>query len=445
MPFSRDELPGERAVAGAPTVAHLVPEYLPLVRGVLEARPDTGPLVSHTVWETDRVPAHWPALLNDVDLIVVPSEWNRQVFAEGGVTTPSVAVPHVVCDPVPGSDDAMAALGLPDDVVVFYAIGRWDERKAMFHTVRADLEAFTADDPVVLVVKTGVRIEMPPAEGWGADTRFAYTTGWQVAQLVRHYARPAAVRVEPATWTDDQVAALHTRGDCFVGLARGEGWGIGAFDACAYGNPVIATGWGGYLEFLTPEHASLVDHELVHVHHHAYASYSADQRWAEPSIEHAAHQMREVARDLHGARTGPPRSRLECSRSSAPTRWRVDSSTRSTRTTSVADRARCRGRAPAMRARGAATVDDHVAAGHERRVVGGEEQHRVRDLDRARGAVPRARPASQIDAKRSADTAGSWIIGVSTGPGSTALTRMSGASSNAADLVRPRTAHFELV
>ena len=195
MPFSRDELPGERAVAGAPTVAHLVPEYLPLVRGVLEARPDTGPLVSHTVWETDRVPAHWPALLNDVDLIVVPSEWNRQVFAEGGVTTPSVAVPHVACDPVPGSDDAVAALDLPDDVIVFYSIGRWDERKAMFHTVRAFLEAFTADDPVVLVVKTGVRIEMPPAEGWGADTRFAYTTGWQVAQLVRHYARPAAVRV----------------------------------------------------------------------------------------------------------------------------------------------------------------------------------------------------------------------------------------------------------
>jgi hypothetical protein len=312
--YSRDERPNDRVVedAGAPTVAHLVPEYYPLVRDVLDARHDRGPLIAHTVWETDRVPAHWPALLNDVDRVIVPSAWNRDVFASGGVRTPIEIVSHVACDPVPGSDAAVAALGVPDDVVAFYTIGRWDERKAMFHTVRAFLEAFTADDPVELVVKTGMRIEMRPAEGWGATNPLAWTTGWQVAQIVRHYPRPAHVRVEVATWSDDEVAALHTRGDCFVGLARGEGWGIGAFDACAYGNPVIATGWGGYLEYLTPEHAFLVDHEIAHVEHHAYASYSPDQRWAEPSIGHAVEALRTVARDLDGARrrAAPLRERV---------------------------------------------------------------------------------------------------------------------------------------
>ena len=87
-----------------------------------------------------------------------------------------------------------------------------------------------------------------------------------------------------------------------MGLARGEGWGIGAFDAAAHGNPVVATGWGGYLAYLAPEHAFLVDHDLVHVEHHAYASYSPDQRWAEPSIEHTVEQLRAVARDLPAAR-----------------------------------------------------------------------------------------------------------------------------------------------
>ncbi|HEX5587285.1 MAG TPA: hypothetical protein VFZ17_08260, partial [Acidimicrobiia bacterium] len=109
-----------------------------------------------------------------------------------------------------------------------------------------------------------------------------------------------------------RIAALHTRGDCFVGLARGEGWGIGAFDACAYGNPVVATGWGGYLEYLTPEHAFLVDHGLVPVHHHAHGSYSSDQRWAEPSIAHAAEQLQRVAADVDGARgrAAPLRDRV---------------------------------------------------------------------------------------------------------------------------------------
>ena len=302
VPYSRDDRPNDRAAPGVPTVAHLVPEYLPDVRAALDQLGAGGPLVAHTVWETDRIPGHWAELLNLADRVVVPTEWNREVFAAGGVHVPVVAVPHVVSEAVPAGDAAVAALGIPDDVVAFYTIGRWDERKAMFHTVRAFLEAFTADDPVVLVVKTGMHIEMPPAEGWGATNRFALTTGWQVAQIVRRHPRPARIQLEVETWDAGRIAALHTRGDCFVGLARGEGWGIGAFDAAAYGNPVVATGWGGYLAYLSPDHAFLVDHDLVHVEHHAYASYSPDQRWAEPAIGHAVEQMRAVARDLPAAR-----------------------------------------------------------------------------------------------------------------------------------------------
>src|SRR5262249_49026247 len=135
--FSRDEQPNVRVPDDAPTVAHLVPEYYPLVRSVAHG----GALVAHTVWETDRLPRHWPALLNDTDLVIVPTEWNREVFEASGVRVPIRVVPHVVCDPVPG--DAGAPLDLPDDLVVFYVIGRWDQRKAMFHTVDAFLRAFT--------------------------------------------------------------------------------------------------------------------------------------------------------------------------------------------------------------------------------------------------------------------------------------------------------------
>ncbi|HEX5585875.1 MAG TPA: hypothetical protein VFZ17_01070, partial [Acidimicrobiia bacterium] len=229
LPFSRDERPADEAAPGAPTVAHLVPEHYALVRSVV----DGGPLVGHTVWETDRIPGHWPPLLNAVDRVIVPSEWNRSVFQAGGVRVPIRVVPHVACEPVLATDDAVAALGVPDDVTVFYSIGRWDERKAMFHVVRAFLDAFTADDPVVLVVKTGVLSEMRPPDEWGATSPLALTTGWQVAEIVRRYPRPARIQLAVDRWPEERIAALHTRGDCFVGLARGEGWGIGAFDACA--------------------------------------------------------------------------------------------------------------------------------------------------------------------------------------------------------------------
>lgn len=80
-PHSRDGEPEWRARRGAPTVAHLVPEHY---RGVRRVMP-RGPLVAHTVWETDRTPRHWPELLNETDLVIVPTEWNRDVFTGCGV------------------------------------------------------------------------------------------------------------------------------------------------------------------------------------------------------------------------------------------------------------------------------------------------------------------------------------------------------------------------
>jgi glycosyltransferase involved in cell wall biosynthesis len=88
--------------------------------------------------------------------------------------------------------------------------------------------------------------------------------------------------------SDDELGGLHLRGDCFVSLCHGEGWGLGSFDAAAHGKPVVTTGFGGQLDYL---HGSplLVDYEPVPVHDGTrWGTYTPDQRWAEPDIEHAA-------------------------------------------------------------------------------------------------------------------------------------------------------------
>jgi len=303
MPFSRDPEPEWEVPAGAPTVAHLVPEYYPYVRSVMTS----GALVGHTVWETDRAPQGWAELMNDSDLVIVPTGWNRDVFVASGVRVPIEVVPHVACDPDPG--DRGAGLGLDDDVAVLYTISRWDERKSPFLTVRAYLEAFTADDPVVLVVKTGLWSEVAPPMGFRTKHQIQMSTAWQVASIVRDFSRPARVVVFPELFTDERIAGLHDRGDVFVSLTHGEGWGIGLFDACAYGNPVVTTGWGGALEFLDPDHAWLVAHREVPVHHHAHRSYSPDQHWADPDLDDAVDRMRAVVADLPAARQRAARLR----------------------------------------------------------------------------------------------------------------------------------------
>ena len=297
----RDPRSDEWAMPGAPTVAHLVPEHYEHVRRLLgEHGGGGGPLIAHTVWETDRMPDHWPALLNAVDRIVVPTEWNRGVFTEGGVTAPITVLPHIACDPTLG--DGGVPLGLPDDVVVFYTISRWDQRKQPAAVIRAFAEAFTAADPVALVVKTTPTTQFPIPGEWGGASGILGTTMLEVARILRDYPSPPVVRGEIEEWAPARIAGLHTRCDCFVSLTHAEGWDLGAFDAATYGNPVIATGWGGPLSYLDADASFLVDVDLVPVEHFERHSYSPKQHWAEPRLDHAVELLREVAADLGAAR-----------------------------------------------------------------------------------------------------------------------------------------------
>ena len=291
---SRDALRGAiRARPGTPTVMHLVPEYLASIRTFA-----TGPLAIHTVWETDRLPRHWPALLNASDGVIVPSEWNRDVFAASGVSAPIEVIPHVACEPVAAGEDPFA---IDPEIVVFYLISRWDERKTPALAVEAFLRAFTAEDPVTLVIKTGPIAELRPSDRWGQGSPRFLTTDWQLLRLLRGHPRPPRIHLVVEEWEDARVAALHRRGDCYLTLSHGEGWGIGSFDACLYGNPVIATGWSAHLDYLAGSQ-TLVDYELVPVSHSAAGSYDAAQRWAAPNLEHAVELLRAVAADPAGAR-----------------------------------------------------------------------------------------------------------------------------------------------
>src|SRR5690606_29329716 len=97
--------------------------------------------------------------------------------------------------------------------------------------------------------------------------------------------------------------ALHELGDAFVSLARTEGWGLGAFDAALRGKPVVMTGYGGQLDFLTPDLACLLDYERVPVHEPVWsASYRPGDQWAQPSLTQAVGCLRRLAAEPAEAR-----------------------------------------------------------------------------------------------------------------------------------------------
>jgi len=271
-------------------VAHIVPEYFPTIR----ERSADSYLVGHTVWETDRLPGHWAACLDRADLVVVPSQFSAQAMHAGNLAPPVEVVPHVA----PNTDaPGTGWLDLPEDSVVFYTIAEWNERKAVYKTVEAFLHAFRSRDKVVLIVKTSERDWRHPAPETGGRFQPGTTT-FALAQLVAGHRDPPAIRLVTRSLSDAEIVGLHRRGDCFLSLCRSEGWGLGAFDAAAFGVPVITTGFGGHLDYLA-DSPHLVDFTLIAVE--GGGSYTSDQRWADANVDHAAELCRWVASDLASA------------------------------------------------------------------------------------------------------------------------------------------------
>ena len=98
-------------------------------------------------------------------------------------------------------------------------------------------------------------------------------------------------------FTHDEMKNLIARMDIVISLHRSEGYGLLMVEAMAAAKPVIATGWSGNLDFMTPDCSILIDYTLIPVEdpQHCYDKYNAV--WAEPNIIQAAEALRRLLND----------------------------------------------------------------------------------------------------------------------------------------------------
>jgi glycosyltransferase involved in cell wall biosynthesis len=291
-----------------------------------------GRVVCHTVWETDLIPANWLDVLGTlgtsdhqsahsrIDGLIVPTQWNAETLHEAGVTQPIHVVPHATEDRWNDLEPDLLERLLPNQVsdtdFVFTTVGVWQARKGLPNTLDAYLRAFSADDPVVLVVKTE-----PTVPTWDPTYRpgVSANTWWRLTERLRAARRsaskPPRVVLVVDDWTDMQMAALAARTNAYLSLPHAEGWGLGLFDCAVRGVPVITTRYGGPLEYLGPEYPGLVESTLIPALVNQVGEVVG--RWADPSVEHASQLLRSVFEhreswDLAAALTAS-RLRNECS------------------------------------------------------------------------------------------------------------------------------------
>jgi glycosyltransferase involved in cell wall biosynthesis len=80
--------------------------------------------------------------------------------------------------------------------------------------------------------------------------------------------------------------------DCYISLHKSEGWGFGMIEAMNLRVPVVCTAYSGNMDFCSPETAWLVDYEERALRQGEYIFVRKDAKWAEPSVDHAAAQLR---------------------------------------------------------------------------------------------------------------------------------------------------------
>jgi glycosyltransferase involved in cell wall biosynthesis len=287
-------------------IIHTVPEYYP--EWIAKERSKNCKILGYTVWEHERLPDHWPAILNQLDGVMVPCKWNAEVFRNSGVTVPIHVVAHISqferSTEVSKSDQNVIRSHLGEYAdqgrFIFYSIGHWSNRKAPFLAIEAFLKAFDSHDNVLMVVKTSAK----DITRWQLDWRNGFRRRNPSPQISakritsKYPASAPVVVIADESLSDAEILALHQEGDCFVSMARPEGWGLGAFEAARLAKPIIMTGYGGQLDFLNPQLCYLIDYKMVPVYEPIWsANYRSTDLWAEPSIDHAIQLMRKAFRN----------------------------------------------------------------------------------------------------------------------------------------------------
>jgi len=245
--------------------------------------------IGYTIWETTKLHDDWPDYINNnVDKVLVGCKWNESVFKNSGVTIPIGVVPHGININEFNTIAPYQIAGVRDTDFVFYSIFQWTERKCPLALLKAYYHAFQNNEEVVLVLKA-----------YGND--YSAKQKQSIVNAIKHLKWNMPMPVFPKVvlignmLTEDEISAVHARGDCYVSLDRGEGFGLSPFTAGAAGNPIIVTGFGGSTEYAKEDNSYLVDYTLTPVYGMPWSRwYNGTQLWAEPDVIDGANKMKYV-------------------------------------------------------------------------------------------------------------------------------------------------------
>ena len=252
-------------------------------------------------WEVSKFPEYWLRSFDDVDEVWVATEHIADALRP--LTEKPVRTVRLPIVPGPVADVTRAELGTPEGFCFLFVFDYRSvfRRKNPLGLVEAFRDAFQPGAGPSLVLKSVCGDEFPAER----------------AELAAAIADRPEIHLVEETIAAAAKNAMIANCDAFVSLHRSEGLGLTMAEAMFHGKPVIATGYSGNLDFMTPDNSYLVPYSLERIGTGA-EPYPPDGDWAEPDLAAAARLMRQVVENPEGAAERGRRAAAEIRRTHSP-------------------------------------------------------------------------------------------------------------------------------
>lgn len=252
-------------------------------------RGNAGRTIAFPAWEPQAYPESWARELDHYDEVWAASSYSGAAFR--GVVRRPVTVLPPPCHPALSRSFSRRHFGISETAYVFvffFDLASFIERMNP-HALLEAVDRLRAARPFA-EFQVAVRLGNPGANPDAAA---------RLRSALEPYRRQ--VLLIEAALSGDEVTSLVRVGDAFVSLHRAEDFGFGGGAAMYFGKPVVATGFSGNLEYMTPQTALLVNSTTVPIPEGHYPR-AAGQLWADPDVEHAAAQMVKLLDDPNSGR-----------------------------------------------------------------------------------------------------------------------------------------------
>ncbi len=191
------------------------------------------------LFETINVPKQWVERMNEMDVIVTGSQFNKSTFEASGVTVPIEVIPH--CFDSKMFHQKVRPAGRYAKKT-FIAMGTWKQRKNWDNMIKGFYDAFEKKDNVCLVIKTD-----KPKQLQKTVLGLKRNTEWRSKDTAPIYAD------EKMACDFEEIPRIMKKGDVYISTSLGEGFGLPGMHAMALGIPVITARFGGALEYAKPD------------------------------------------------------------------------------------------------------------------------------------------------------------------------------------------------